>query len=134
MFGTPASSVAWHAAVRHDKMQSSQQFKRNNTESFIDNTFTDVDHSYTMKAAQEWQAAGLEHKHWANLVKGDVGGVLLKRQQFAEHAGKEAAEKARLDNVPLLRNDPKVPRAYLLKIKKALVDAILDSLTRANSS
>ncbi|KIJ11404.1 hypothetical protein PAXINDRAFT_157321 [Paxillus involutus ATCC 200175] len=90
----PLTSLHHHNAL--------EQFKCNNTESFIDNTFMDADHSYTMKMAREWQAAGLEHKHQANLVKGDEGEVLLKRQQLAERAGKEAAEKARLDDVLLL--------------------------------
>jgi hypothetical protein len=50
-----------------------------------------------MRTARGWQAAGLERKHRANLVKGDEHEVLLKRRRLTERA-----EKARMDNVPLL--------------------------------
>jgi hypothetical protein len=137
------------------------QFKRNETQAFIDATFTAVDHQYTMRKAREWQSAGLEVKRRADLVQHDQQEVAAKRRRRTERAEKRAekgaAEDARLDGVAMVvmseseflmlsnaaltdqvnlcrRLDPLVPKRYTLKNKQALVSAIMESIARSTGS
>ncbi|KAG1797723.1 uncharacterized protein HD556DRAFT_1306346 [Suillus plorans] len=124
------------------------QFKRNETQAFIDATFTAVDHQYTMQKAHEWQSMGLEE-------------VAVKRWRQTEctekRTEKGAAEDARLDGIAMVvmskseflmllntvltdqanlhqQLDPLVPKRYTLKNKQALVSAIMESIARSTDS
>ena len=102
------------------KFNAQAMYRRNNTQEFMEKEFTEDDHKFVMRKAQEIDASGLEKKRWKEFIAHAEKQVKEKRIRHKENEKKKSKRNAWLAQV--------VPNYFKEKVRDIKGEALKDQV------